>query len=307
VLDIGMPEFAVIAIVALVVLGPERLPELMRRIGQFYRQARELASQYTSEAQRMFDEGMREVEDVSATVNSAWQDGAGAGGNQPPPRLRQLPPPLQAPTSQADAGPWLLAGPQRDSANDVESRPAVPAVTPFTLTRQAPPEIITTGFSSISSSPPLPPAPPEDALIDVEAANDLVATPPAIPDIPQIPAAAPPHQPAVPATETPVTAPNASGPSLDRPPATPATANGTAARANGATGSGTPDGESGDRLPAGPSATGDTTRERTVIELYLQGDLTWQKAAEFLGLSPEAFLDRVEQVRRSAPLPPARR
>ena len=36
-----------------------------------------------------------------------------------------------------------------------------------------------------------------------------------------------------------------------------------------------------------------------MIELYLQGDLTWQKAAQYLSLTPEAFLDRVEQARRA--------
>ena len=40
-----------------------------------------------------------------------------------------------------------------------------------------------------------------------------------------------------------------------------------------------------------------------MIELYLKGDLTWQKAAEYLDLSPEAFLDRVEQARRAHVIP----
>ncbi len=124
----------VIAIVALVVLGPERLPEVMRRVGQFYRQAREMAAQYTSEAQRMFDEGMREVEDVSSTINSAWQDAtADAGLNQPPPRLRQLPPPVQAPSTTADAGPWMLAAMQRDTSTDREPQATPAMVTPFAL------------------------------------------------------------------------------------------------------------------------------------------------------------------------------
>ena len=40
---IGLPELMVIAIVAVVVFGPERLPELARQAGRFVRQMRNLA------------------------------------------------------------------------------------------------------------------------------------------------------------------------------------------------------------------------------------------------------------------------
>src|SRR5205823_14632516 len=74
VFDIGGPEFLVIAIVALVVLGPERLPEVMRRAGVFYRQARQMLNEYTSQAQSMLEEGMREINDVSNTVSGTFQE-----------------------------------------------------------------------------------------------------------------------------------------------------------------------------------------------------------------------------------------
>ena len=40
---IGLPELVVIAIVAVVVFGPERLPEFARQAGRFVRQVRNLA------------------------------------------------------------------------------------------------------------------------------------------------------------------------------------------------------------------------------------------------------------------------
>ena len=117
---------------------------------------------------------------------------------------------------------------------------------------------------------------------------------PDLPEIPQLPPL-PPLEDLPPETAPP--------PDTRRPlePA-PVVANGATAavttpepaHANGATPAAPP------AQPAlQPAGQGDAVRQMTVIELYLQGDLTWQKAAEFLSLSPEAFLDRVDQVRRS--------
>ena len=41
---VGLPEFAVIALVAVLVFGPDRLPELARQAGQLVRKARALAN-----------------------------------------------------------------------------------------------------------------------------------------------------------------------------------------------------------------------------------------------------------------------
>ena len=137
--DIGAPEFLVIAIVALVVLGPERLPVVMRQAGRFYRQARQTLNQYTGEAQRMLEEGMREVEDVSKDINSAWQSATSdtdtTAAPPPPPRLLQLPPAVIAPDKAPAAGPWALAAWHGDTQNDVEPRPAESLVGPHALPR----------------------------------------------------------------------------------------------------------------------------------------------------------------------------
>ena len=190
-----MPEFLVIAIVALLVLGPDRLPEVMRRAGQLYRQGREMLSQYTAEAQRMFDEGMREVEDVSNTINTAWESATTSAPDQPPPPLRQLPPPLQPPSSAADAGPWAQWTSSREAGVEIEPLAARPTASPFALQRQAPsPDAVPGGYASTSSQPPLAPAPPEaDAPPFDPLADDLpeLEVPP-IPALPPLPG----HHPA---------------------------------------------------------------------------------------------------------------
>ena len=46
---VGLPELAVIAFVAVLVFGPDRLPDLARQAGRFARQARALAHQARDE------------------------------------------------------------------------------------------------------------------------------------------------------------------------------------------------------------------------------------------------------------------
>jgi sec-independent protein translocase protein TatB len=300
-LGIGTPEFMIIAVVALIVLGPERLPEVMRKVGQFYRQARELATQYTTEAQRMFDEGMREVEEVGTTINSAWQGATTENApNEPPPKLRQLPPPARAAATAADAGPWVLPATGHDTATDLEPLPATAPASPTALPRPATVELITLDWPAI------------DGPVTVQA--DLPAGP-AIVDWPARPASSP----RAPVPTTPE-APGALG------------ANGAAARSTSPDGTGAATEGATPAAPATASSNGQlyetevppadlvpdmvaipgapvnartepepegSIREQTVLDLYLQGGVNWQKAAAFLGLSPEEFLNRLERVRRS--------
>lgn len=312
-----MPEFMVIAVVALVVLGPERLPEVMRRVGQFYRQARELATQYTGEAQRMLEEGMREVEDVSSTINSAWQDATVDGtSSRPPPRLRQLPPPLVASSTAADAGPWMLPAWQRDSTADCEPQGAMLALSPFTLPRLAPVDEATESLAGIGGPSLMGPDPTEAELTEMDAM--LADLPDAeLPPMP-LPTSAPQVTPALTGVDSTPVLPN--GVSNDVPgvgqvlaqdgaPMLPNSVS-TVPHVNGTHGGATapleptesaaalPAPEPSDTSLGAPEPEG-SPREQTVIELYLQGDITWQKAAAFLNLSPAELLDRVERARRA--------
>jgi sec-independent protein translocase protein TatB len=56
--DIGWSEFVVIAVVALIAIGPKELPGVLRMVGQWIGKARKMAGEF----QGQFQEAMREAE-----------------------------------------------------------------------------------------------------------------------------------------------------------------------------------------------------------------------------------------------------
>ncbi len=56
--DIGWSEFVLIAVVALIVIGPKELPGVLRMVGQWMGKARRMAAEF----QGQFQEAMREAE-----------------------------------------------------------------------------------------------------------------------------------------------------------------------------------------------------------------------------------------------------
>ncbi len=56
--DIGWSEFVLIAVVALIAIGPKELPGVLRMVGQWLRKARKMAAEFQSQ----FQEAMREAE-----------------------------------------------------------------------------------------------------------------------------------------------------------------------------------------------------------------------------------------------------
>jgi len=57
---IGLMELFLIAVIALIVLGPERLPGAMRSVANFMRQIREIGSEFTSQ----FSEEIKMIEEM---------------------------------------------------------------------------------------------------------------------------------------------------------------------------------------------------------------------------------------------------
>jgi len=78
--DIGFWELAIIGIVALVVVGPERLPGLIRTVGYWSGKIREMASSVKSDLQHEIDkvetlqEKLKEQEEVLARHNILIKD-----------------------------------------------------------------------------------------------------------------------------------------------------------------------------------------------------------------------------------------
>src|ERR1700758_252515 len=66
--DIGWSEFVLIAVVALIAIGPKELPGVLRTVGQWMAKARRMAAEFQSQ----FQEAMREAEmgDLKKEVDS---------------------------------------------------------------------------------------------------------------------------------------------------------------------------------------------------------------------------------------------
>jgi sec-independent protein translocase protein TatB len=106
--DIGWSELLVIAVVAIVVVGPKDLPKLMRGFGHYAGKLRRAASDF----QRQFEEAMREseIEEVRKAIESAKAE-----------RLD-----LNAPIDQ----PVMLPKPATSAAAEPPAKPMQPAKKP---------------------------------------------------------------------------------------------------------------------------------------------------------------------------------
>src|SRR5215212_1722528 len=78
--DIGWSELVVIAVVALIAIGPKELPGVLRTVGQWMRKARTMAGEF----QGQFQEAMREAEmaDLKKSFDEVKEAATGfASGN----------------------------------------------------------------------------------------------------------------------------------------------------------------------------------------------------------------------------------
>lgn len=78
--DIGWSELVVIAVVALIAIGPKELPGVLRMVGQWMGKARKMAAEF----QGQFNEAMREAElaDLKKSFDDVKDAATGmAGGN----------------------------------------------------------------------------------------------------------------------------------------------------------------------------------------------------------------------------------
>ena len=75
--DIGWSEIAVIAVVALIAIGPKELPGVLRMVGQWMGKARRMAAEF----QGQFQEAMREAEmaDLKKTFDEVKEAASGLG------------------------------------------------------------------------------------------------------------------------------------------------------------------------------------------------------------------------------------
>ena len=97
--DIGWSELLVIAVVAILVVGPKDLPKLMRGIGHYAGKLRRAASDF----QRQFEEAMREaeIEEVKKAIESVRTETPAIDLKAPIDRPIMLPKPGAAPETSA--------------------------------------------------------------------------------------------------------------------------------------------------------------------------------------------------------------
>jgi len=77
--DIGWSELVVIAVVALIAIGPKELPGVLRMVGQWMGKARKMAAEF----QGQFQEAMREAEmaDLKKTFDEVKEAASGLASN----------------------------------------------------------------------------------------------------------------------------------------------------------------------------------------------------------------------------------
>lgn len=85
-------ELIIVLLLALVVLGPEKLPQAMRKAGQFYAELRKMSSGFQEEFKAAMDEPVREVRHTADLLResvdfSKLQDGTRAPKPQSAPMV----------------------------------------------------------------------------------------------------------------------------------------------------------------------------------------------------------------------------
>src|SRR6185295_491617 len=124
--DIGWSELVVIAVVALIAIGPKELPGVLRMVGQWMGKARKMAGEF----QGQFQEAMREAEmaDLKKTFDEVKETATGfTGGNV----MTSL---------QKDVGDALRIDDLDKPATDTPAIPATPETSKIDAAEMAIPE-----------------------------------------------------------------------------------------------------------------------------------------------------------------------
>ena len=64
-------EIVVILLLALIVLGPEKLPDAIRKFGRVYSEVRKISNGFQSEFKNAFDEPMKELRETAQMTRDA--------------------------------------------------------------------------------------------------------------------------------------------------------------------------------------------------------------------------------------------
>ena len=120
-------EIIIIVILALIVLGPEKLPEAIRKFSHFYGEAKKMSNGFQSELRNALDEPMRELQATADLVrqNADLRDVAVSP-------IKRTTASMQDATPAKDTTPANETTPAKDTtpANETTPDEAAPASTP---------------------------------------------------------------------------------------------------------------------------------------------------------------------------------
>jgi sec-independent protein translocase protein TatB len=119
-------ELVIILLLALVVLGPEKLPDAMRKMGQFYAQMKKMSTGFQQEFKAAVDQPMREVRETANLLRDSmdfrnFQDGA----RDEKPKSAEMA--SLTPPTEVAAEPLVAPAAERTPTDDVPFQEARPA------------------------------------------------------------------------------------------------------------------------------------------------------------------------------------
>jgi sec-independent protein translocase protein TatB len=116
VFNIGAGEFLVILVIALVVLGPEKLPEAIRKVGQIMGELRKLSAGFQDELRDAMNEPLEEMRSTVDMVRNPFRDGDEPTPQEPATQSTSEPPAEPAPSPTPTLPPVESTSPPADTA-----------------------------------------------------------------------------------------------------------------------------------------------------------------------------------------------
>ena len=176
--DIGWSEIAVIAVVALIAIGPKELPGVLRMVGQWMGKARKMAAEF----QGQFQEAMREAEmaDLKKSFDEVKEAASGfAGGNIMTSLQKDVTSALRIDDPDKPMDPQVATS--NETAAAVTGEPATSHGDALAMSSDAP-----ATSSDALATPTTPEAPTAETLIEATThsavSEPLVITPEAQPE-----------------------------------------------------------------------------------------------------------------------------
>ena len=165
--DLGWGKIVIIAVIALVVIGPKELPAVLRTVGQWMGKIRRMAAEF----QGQFQEAMREAEmaDLKKSIDAITDATRGIGSGfdplssvtkdiessfqEKPSETPSTPPVTAEPAGTASAGPAPTTEPSVAAEPPVTIEPPVPS-------EPAPAPPVAEAAAPVETATPAPTPPP---------------------------------------------------------------------------------------------------------------------------------------------------